>query len=73
MKGVPMFMSVLKRETIERIHVTAPIEKSNEMLDYLYNNNWHPTTSGPRMISLTRFDPTRFEVWAERIKYEEEL
>jgi hypothetical protein len=54
------------REMIERMYVSGPLEKSNEVMDILHNDGWRLTRSGLDTRARKKWSGDRFLFIAER-------
>lgn len=57
---------VVDRETIERLSIIGPKERSREVLSMLANDGYHITLNGPLRISSSRTDKTKFHIVARK-------
>ena len=56
------------KKVFERVTVIGSMEERAKILDYLYNNGYKIRRSGPKSISPTRVDVSKFKAVAEREK-----
>lgn len=57
----------IKHKTIDRVTITGPMAESGLAFDYCVRNGYHITRSGPLKLSISKVDPTRFKLVAEKV------
>jgi len=57
------------KKVIERITIIGSMEEKSKILDYVYDNGYRITRSGPKRISLTRVDLGKYKLVAERERW----
>ena len=66
-------MKITVAQQIERIHVEGPMEEKQEIIDYCYNNGYHHTRSGPKLIGWHEVNPDVYEMIAEKVISEKKI
>lgn len=62
----------IRKRTVIHVDIEAPVEEREKVIQYLYDNQIHFGTSGPKRISVTKVDPSIFEVWDGQIELYDE-